>query len=539
MATEDKQVKLEVLKASQDYLDEKISDQKTLFEYNIDSIVGTSSTYTITPKMITGSYAKSTTGIITVGENYKRSDYIPTFGGTTMTLSSGLTSLCFYDENKEYISGTSSSANLTKEIPENAHYWILSLTLVKAIPTITIENASPLYKKNNDETLKREHELVANSIIGTKFPGNMVDPFDKTENAYVSTSNGGIIKNNSYFCTGYIPVVAGTTYKSNYGRTAAWYDSSKQFISGSTNSEIQNGIVAPENAAYIRININKSLEYINDLLPLYFTEIGTYSLRTVIEGLPWCTGKTVNWLGDSITAPTTGFDEMVCDALGLTKLTTDGTEGNGGIGGSTISLKEDGTDDRDAMCVRYADMPNNADIIIVSGGSNDFEYAHCPIGTIESTEPTTFYGALKVLCEGLVAKYPNKLIFFTTPIPRMQPFEEENGGTYTQDYAVTTALSKNKYGKTLLDYADIIKEVCALYSIPVLDMCRESNLNPYNDYRRYLADASASICFTVETKTVGSNSFIHLTHPNTLGRKLMARRVSGWITQLGYDIADL
>lgn len=224
--------------------------------------------------------------------------------------------------------------------------------------------------------------------------------------------------------------------------------------------------------------------------------------------LYWCNGKTINWIGDSIVSGG-DFDELVCDALGM-------EENDYGISGSTIALKGDGTDGRDAIVARYSDMTDEADIIAVSAGTNDWMYAWSPIGDIDSTANTTFYGALKNLCAGLIDKYPDKVIFFMTPIKRAQAFDDGDGGEYTPDDQDTTPFSKNKYGLTLMDYCDIIKEVCGYYSIPVLDMNRESGLNPHL--------TSQAIYFSDKT------------HPNSDGRRLMARRVAGWLTQLAYSI---
>ena len=224
----------------------------------------------------------------------------------------------------------------------------------------------------------------------------------------------------------------------------------------------------------------------------------------------WCYGKNINWIGDSIVSGS-DFDEVVCSALGM-------SEEDYGISGSTIALKSDGTDERDAVVARYSEMTNDADIIAVSAGTNDWMYAWSDIGTIESTTNTTFYGALKNLCEGLINKYPDKVIFFTTPIKRAQAFANGDGGTYTADGVDTTPFSKNKYGKTLGDYANIIKEVCGYYSIPVLDMYNESGMNPSNATQQALL-------------------FTDKTHPNSTGMAFMARRVAGWITQLSYNIA--
>ena len=377
--------------------------------------------------------------------------------------------------------------------------------------------------------------LPLQKVLGvSKFPNNLVAPADCVNNQYVNTTDGELNGGPSYFCTGFIPVTSGTKYRANHGRNLAWYNSSKEYLIGENGTGIQSGVTAPENAAYIRFTVNKSTDGISDPNLLYFSTFANFDDRVIIDGLisenalPWCYGKKINWIGDSIVDGQ-DFDEIVCDTMGLVKAN------EYGINGSTIALPGSGADSRRAICERYDDMSDDADIIAVSAGTNDFEYAWCPIGTIndadDGTSNRTFYGALKALCKGLIEKYPHKVIFFTTPIKRMQPFVDGNGGDYTEDYADTTPFSKNKYGKTLGDYADIIKEVCGYYSIPVLDMYRESLLNP--------SIAEQQDCFTKEQDTSHATSFYYYTHPNTTGQKIMARRVCGWLTQLAYPIDGL
>ena len=78
-------------------------------------------------------------------------------------------------------------------------------------------------------------------------------------------------------------------------------------------------------------------------------------------------GKTANFLGDSQTEVNYHknkiYYEWVKEILGLSKVN------NYGIGGTTIAKKN--ASDNTAMCVRYANMDNNADLICVMGGVND------------------------------------------------------------------------------------------------------------------------------------------------------------------------
>lgn len=212
-------------------------------------------------------------------------------------------------------------------------------------------------------------------------------------------------------------------------------------------------------------------------------------------------GKTINWLGDSIVAGD-DFDEEVVAYFGM-------TENDYGINGSTIA--KDTNDTRNSMAVRYSEMSNNADVIAVSGGTNDYQYSWTPFGQFGDSSTATFYGALDVLCRGLIAKYPTKLIFFTTPIKRNQ--NNNGGGSYTHyDYDTHQDIA-NSLGKTLKDYCTAIKEVCAKYSIPVCDMYSESMLNPNMSAQANLFD------------NIG-------THPAGNGITMMARRVRGFMKQL-------
>lgn len=66
------------------------------------------------------------------------------------------------------------------------------------------------------------------------------------------------------------------------------------------------------------------------------------------------------------------------------------------ISGSRIAVWE-GHDQ--SMCTRYVNMTDAADIITVFGGTNDYGNP-VTLGTINSVDTGTFYGALNVLCAG-------------------------------------------------------------------------------------------------------------------------------------------
>jgi lysophospholipase L1-like esterase len=182
-----------------------------------------------------------------------------------------------------------------------------------------------------------------------------------------------------------------------------------------------------------------------------------YSTNTI--DTRW-SGTTLNCLGDSITygyLTTKTFHEYLKQMMILN------TVNNYGIIGSKIA-----SSDADSMNMRYGSMDANADIVLVFGGTNDYNYS-IPLGTNTDTTNTTFYGALKILIEGLINKYPTKCIVFLTPLQR--------------NYNSTGGMGANSAGFTLLQYVDAIKEMCGKYSIPVFDLYRNlgiSTLNLFN-----------------------------------------------------------
>lgn len=111
---------------------------------------------------------------------------------------------------------------------------------------------------------------------------------------------------------------------------------------------------------------------------------------------------------------------------------------------------------------RFSQMNDDADLITVFAGTNDWALTKKTLGKLGDKTNETFYGALDVTINGLINKYPLKTIALITPIPR----ESDNG--------------VNSEGKTLQDYVNAIKEVANKYSVPCLDLYSKSNLYPRN-----------------------------------------------------------
>lgn len=163
--------------------------------------------------------------------------------------------------------------------------------------------------------------------------------------------------------------------------------------------------------------------------------------------------KTLVAIGDSLIYG----NKLGNDATWVNKLAArhNMTVYNHGINGNTVARQQTETKNQ-PMCVRYADMENGADYVVVLGGANDKRLS-VPLGEDDSTDDTTFKGALNVLISGLTEKYPRAHILFMTNYDRWP--------------------SKNKLGISDIDYVDAMISVCARRSIPCFDNYRESGVS--------------------------------------------------------------
>lgn len=160
-------------------------------------------------------------------------------------------------------------------------------------------------------------------------------------------------------------------------------------------------------------------------------------------------GQSLFALGDSYTFSNL-YQDSLHTQLGVT-VTSRGVNGGyitGGQGGSATPLV-----DLIDSCLAL-----NPDIILIQGGSNDMN-ASVPLGTIASTDTLTFYGAYKYIIQKCIAKSYGIKIIPVTPLQR---------GT-----------DRTAYANQRL-YVDAIYEVCALYSVPVVDMFYGSGITYEN-----------------------------------------------------------
>ena len=165
--------------------------------------------------------------------------------------------------------------------------------------------------------------------------------------------------------------------------------------------------------------------------------------------------KKIACLGDSITAATNlegqeNYLEMSYPYQ-LGKVLNAGEMVILGIGGSSIGRYWD-----NAFVDRYKEIPEDSDIIIVMGGTNDgFCASEKELGSLQEREKRTFAGDLDELLKGLKKDYPDAEIVLVTPLPNI----------------LHDMLRRDR--KDLLpqsSFVAIMKQLSEEYEIPVIDL---------------------------------------------------------------------
>ena len=212
-------------------------------------------------------------------------------------------------------------------------------------------------------------------------------------------------------------------------------------------------------------------------------------------------GMKINFLGDSITegvgtsSPDKRYFELIMNEYGLAEV-------NGyGISGTRLARQAVPSDEPSFdkfFASRVPEMKEDADAVVVFGGTNDFGHGDAPIGEFSDRTPDTFYGACHDLYTQLTEKYPGKPIVIMTPLHRTDEDEVR---------------VKHRASVVLKTYVDIIREVAQYYSFPVCDMFKMSGLQPKVPVimEKFVPDGL---------------------HPNDEGHKIMAARLGAFLAKL-------
>lgn len=209
-------------------------------------------------------------------------------------------------------------------------------------------------------------------------------------------------------------------------------------------------------------------------------------------------GLRINFLGDSITEGHGASNRANC-YVSLIAQDTGAICRNYGIGGTRIAKQSLPSDnpilDLD-FCSRVGQMDDDADVVVVFGGTNDYGHGNAPLGKFEDRTADTFYGALHTLCISLIEKYPTSKIVIATPLHRTNEL-------------LPTAPDK----LPLKSYVEAIRETAEYYSLPVLDLFKISGIQPNVQLLKmmYMPDGL---------------------HPNDDGYKILAKTIISFLKAL-------
>ncbi len=235
-------------------------------------------------------------------------------------------------------------------------------------------------------------------------------------------------------------------------------------------------------------------------------------------------GKKYAALGDSIThgfipRNATGYNTGIIEQsyAALASMTLGMGFANHGVDGSCVGDYSD-LSSAVPMVERFDDLPDDADFISVMGGANDIRKDGFALGTMESRDTTSYYGALHTIFSGLYKKYfidpetpnPHVKIFGIAPIKLLLASGGTEGGTGTL------------YDMEPL--AQAMKEVANFYGFPCLDFLHTSGINP---------ELNQTIHGTVTGYTGYYNPYItDGTHPTQEGQAGMGDILAGFLRTL-------
>ena len=166
---------------------------------------------------------------------------------------------------------------------------------------------------------------------------------------------------------------------------------------------------------------------------------------------------------------------------------------NYGVGGSRIARQRhvyrNTRYDYD-FNLRLTIMEEEADIVIVFGGTNDYGHGDA---SFDGDDEYSFKGALKILCDRIKKKYPNSVVIFMTPLQRT-----------CLDRPIDTPLSM---------FVEEIKKEASSHGYKIMDL--------YSD-KDFIAGTEA---FKMNISEDGL-------HPNDRGHRLLAEKVYSMLKSL-------
>ena len=472
------------------------TDQKTALK--VDGVLGKN---LFDKSKVTGGKGLGDTGTIINASTRSVSDFIPVLPNTAYSFTS-IRKVCFYDASRNFVQlSVGALANVTTA--SNAVFMRLEVdTVLLGAAQVELGSAKTAYETYGIFLTQQAFSKIQLNISKqqTDFlhrsSPNLFNSSTSTNGKSISSTTGEIYDRADAVASDFIPVFGSTVYSQTEGNFFAEYDANKVFIKGHPTGITT--FTTDINTRFVRVAVRIAA------LPTYILSRSdspanyvpydrwylddSIQVSSPISVSKW-EGKIWNVMGDSITGSGNSYWRSIAAKNNM-------TTNNYGIGGTAITVRA-APYDTNAMCVRYADMANNADLITIAGGTNDF--IQCPLGSWAVRDNTTIYGAMRQMCEGLIAKYP------AATIAGILPPQRYNANVET-------------YAYTFRKLIDVLKECYSFYGIPTLDLSTAVGF-----FRPY--DPANKALYTVNTTVPEGDGL----HPNKIAHDKIAVTVAEWL----------
>lgn len=221
-----------------------------------------------------GSFISYSTGAVTAGASFNASAFIPVLPATEY-IKRNTQQLAFYDINKVYVSGLSTTPGGLFTTPGNAYFTRLT-TENTVLNTQQLNLGNTLLAYDSFSFGRPDQYVRANRIVGfpevvdivtaqnmdSKFglsgiSNNLFNKATVTPGNFVAWSTGLLSVSANYNASDYIPVLPSSKYVKANTQQMAFYDANKVYISGIASTT--GYFTTPSNVAYIRITTENTL----------------------------------------------------------------------------------------------------------------------------------------------------------------------------------------------------------------------------------------------------------------------------------------
>lgn len=174
----------------------------------------------------------------------------------------------------------------------------------------------------------------------------------------------------------------------------------------------------------------------------------------------------IAFLGDSITLgyglerKEDRYASLICRQIGA-------TEANFGITGTLMARAGMNREDGNSFLDRLH-LLEDADLVVIFGGTNDYFWSDSPIGNEDSGEDY-FAGAVEEICQKISEIRDKKTILLVTPYSH-NGIGNYDGGLHFQDASRHDTTEKNYHGHCLEEYADVLIKAAGRHNIAVLNL---------------------------------------------------------------------